>query len=433
MVMSPRPIRIQPAPIGTRTQLPAVALEGMEHSTPATAMSTPSAPAPSGGSSERPRWWRAHPWVLDAAVVLFLVLYSLPWVIGYFPDNAVWGVGTLLSLFGLCAPVLVRRRHPLGTFLVMLVVATVHLALGLAPIPADLALLVGVYTMASRARWVRSVPVALAVLAWLLVAYVPRLATGEAVLDNLTVPIIVTGWVWTWGVLVRLRRQRAREREREWAARTRRAATEERTRIARELHDIVSHSVGTMVVVADGAARTAEADPVRASGMMVQVRETGRAAMVDMRRALDLLRDEDDAFRAPQPGLGQLDHLLRETRSTGVRVDLAVTGDSVELDAGTNLVAYRIVQEALTNARKHAGPMLSLIRVGIAYFEDGVELRISDDGQGPARSLDSLERSGHGLVGMRERVAAFGGSLDIGLRPSGGFEVRAVLPIGETA
>lgn len=210
-------------------------------------------------------------------------------------------------------------------------------------------------------------------------------------------------------------------------------AAEERSRIARELHDIVSHSVGTMVVVADGAARTAESDPARAGGMMAQVRDTGREAMVDMRRMLDLLRGDEDADRAPQPGLAKPEQLVRQTRAAGIRVNVEMTGEMAGLPAGADLGAYRIVQESLTNARKHGCPMLDVIRVRVTRSGDEMELRISDDGLGPTRSTERLEQGGHGLVGMRERVAAFGGSLRVGPRPSGGFEVHVQLPIGEQA
>lgn len=165
-------------------------------------------------------------------------------------------------------------------------------------------------------------------------------------------------------------------------------AAEERSRIARELHDIVSHSVGTMVVVADGAARTAESDPARAGGMMAQVRDTGREAMVDMRRMLDLLRGDEDADRAPQPGLAKLEQLVRQTRAAGIRVDVEMTGEMAGLPAGADLGAYRIVQESLTNARKHGCPMLGVIRVRVTRSGDEMELRISDDGLGPTRSTE---------------------------------------------
>lgn len=236
------------------------------------------------------------------------------------------------------------------------------------------------------------------------------------------------------GALVRSRRARLRaledraaRLERERDARARIAAAEERARIARELHDIVSHSLGTMTVMADGASRVAEADPQRGSRMMARVRDTGRDAMTDMRRMLNVLRSDDPAAREPQPGLAQLEQLLDTVRATGVRVDLAVEGERTGLAPGVDLAAYRIVQEALTNARKHGGPMLSRVEVSLTHRRESLELRISDDGRG----ADTLrEGAGHGIVGMRERAAAYDGSLRLGPRPGGGLEVRALLSLG---
>lgn len=145
---------------------------------------------------------------------------------------------------------------------------------------------------------------------------------------------------------------------------------------------------------------------------------------------LDVLRSDDQAMRAPQPGLGHLDRLIGEARASGLRVDLRVTGTPVTVPAGVDLAAYRIVQEALTNARKHGGPLLSLVTVTVRYLDDAVEVQIVDDGREPA--LTGARSRGHGLVGMRERATAYGGTLVTGPRASGGFEVRAVLPIGET-
>lgn len=186
-----------------------------------------------------------------------------------------------------------------------------------------------------------------------------------------------------------------------------------------------------MVVMADGAARTAESAPQEASRAMARVRDTGREAMAEMRRMLDVLRDDEAALRAPQPGLDSLERLLEENRATGMRVDLTVTGSPVELPTGVDLAAYRIVQEALTNARKHGGPLLSLVMVAITYRDAVIDLRIADDGAG-VNAEAPASRSGHGLVGMRERVTAYGGWLKTGPRPQRGFEVHAVLPIGGT-
>ena len=148
---------------------------------------------------------------------------------------------------------------------------------------------------------------------------------------------------------------------------------------------------------------------------------------------LDVLRDDSSASRSPQPGLGRLDRLVEETRQTGLRVDLHIEGEPVALPAGLDLAAYRIVQESLTNARKHGGPLLSVVTVTLSYAATELSLRIVDDGS-PAATGSAAEvpwTTGHGLVGMRERASAYGGSLEAGPRSDGGFKVHAVLPIGD--
>ncbi|MGO1411631.1 MULTISPECIES: DUF7134 domain-containing protein [Brachybacterium] len=377
-----------------------------------------------GPARQKPSRW----WLVDLVLVLGLLAYTMPFFAGYFPGRSLEGAGVAIVAVALCVPLLVRRRYPLASFTVIFVVASAHLALGLAPIPADLALVIGLYTVASRlpVRW--SLPALILVVGWPLVAFVPRVRAGEADFDLLSLPVVLAAWIWTWGLLTRSRRQRAGEQARQREAYARVVAAEERNLIARELHDIVSHSLGTMVVMADGAAHQSSIEPRRAGEMMTRVGEAGRSAMVDMRRMLGVLRDGDDVARMPQPGLTDLDRLVEQTEATGVRVDVTMHGERPELPPGVDLAAYRIVQEALTNARKHGGLMLSEIQATITVHAEELELRIRDDGQGP-RGADG-KVPGHGLVGMRERVTAYGGSLHTGPRPGGGFEVRAVLPVG---
>lgn len=190
-----------------------------------------------------------------------------------------------------------------------------------------------------------------------------------------------------------------------------------------------------MVVVADGAATTAPTDPQRAAGAMIRVRDTGREAMGEMRRMLSLLRTGEPTGVAPQPGTAQLEDLVAEARSTGLPVSLSVTGSAtgpLDPSAGLGLTVYRLVQEALTNARRHGGTV-SRVDVRVHRAQDRLEVEVLDDGDGPSTPADSSEPSpgspGHGLVGMRERVASHGGTLETGPRADGGFRVRAVLPI----
>ncbi|MFE2948464.1 sensor histidine kinase, partial [Embleya sp. NPDC059267] len=200
----------------------------------------------------------------------------------------------------------------------------------------------------------------------------------------------------------------------------------ERARIARELHDVVAHNVSVMVVQADGAAYALDAAPELTREALGTISATGREALAEMRRLLGVLRSqsEGDAY-VPQPGVEQLEDLLERVRSAGLPVDLTVEGVPVELSQGVALTVYRIVQEALTNTRKHGGPDAKA-RVRLRYLGEDVELDVGDDGRGAAAPGDGM---GHGLVGMCERVALFGGHLETGPRPDGGWRVRARLPV----
>jgi signal transduction histidine kinase len=225
-------------------------------------------------------------------------------------------------------------------------------------------------------------------------------------------------------------KERARQLEREKESQARIVAAEERARIAREIHDIVSHSLSVVVVMAEGASLKMRTEPERAEKAMLTVRDTGRNALTEMRRMLDVLRDGEPESHKPQPGIAQLGPLIEGSRASGLPVEMTLQGEPVEVTAGVDLVVYRVVQEALTNARKHAGPLLSKVAVQLRYEDDSLEVQITDDGQGPSAHPGSEPGGGHGLVGMCERVAAYGGKLRTDPRPGGGFEVVATLPIG---
>ncbi len=219
------------------------------------------------------------------------------------------------------------------------------------------------------------------------------------------------------------RRLRLAEREREVAARE--AVVAERARIARELHDVVAHGVSVMVVQAQAGPRLL-GEPEAAGEAFRSIETTGRDALVELRRLLGVLREGDDQpATTPQPGLDRLDALVEQVRAAGLRVDLRVEGDPVLLPAGVDLSAYRIVQEALTNTLKHAGRAEA--EVIIRYRASVLELEVLDNGTGPSTQLNG---SGHGLVGMRERVTLYGGVFEAGSRNGHGFAVRARLPIG---
>jgi signal transduction histidine kinase len=220
----------------------------------------------------------------------------------------------------------------------------------------------------------------------------------------------------------RERRAQLAERERDLAARE--AVVEERARIARELHDAIAHNVSMMVLQAGAERRVLDGRGGTTREVLETIERVGRGALTEMRRLVGMLRSDAGEPLAPQPGLDDLPTLVGQVCAAGLPVDLHVDGERRELPLGIELSAYRIVQEALTNALKHAGESHASVRVH--YGVDSLELEIVDDGGGVAIPVVS---GGHGLVGMRERVALYGGHLDAGRRPSGGFAVRVLLPI----
>ena len=203
-----------------------------------------------------------------------------------------------------------------------------------------------------------------------------------------------------------------------------RAVEEERSRITRELHDVLAHSVSVMTVQASAVRRLLKPEQEREREALLTVEETGRQALAEMRRMLGMMRsDQEEAARAPQPGLKTLPELVEQVRQSGLPVELSVEGRPLTLPAGVDLSAYRIVQEALTNALKHAGPAHAW--VSVRYADDDVEIEVENDGQTDGAG----DGGGHGLVGMRERVALCGGELHSGPRPGGGFKISARLPV----
>jgi signal transduction histidine kinase len=219
---------------------------------------------------------------------------------------------------------------------------------------------------------------------------------------------------------------RAARLERERDAQAQIAAAAERARIARELHDVIAHNVSVMVVQADGASYALDRSPERARQALAAISSTGRQALDEMRHMLGVLRSADERSGvAPIPGVGQLDELLDQTRASGLAVSFTVQGVPGPLPSGVALAAYRTVQESLTNVRKHGGPAAQA-QVILRYCDDALMLTITDDGRGAAAVTDG---AGHGLIGMRERVAVYGGSLEAGPRPGGGYQVTARLPL----
>jgi signal transduction histidine kinase len=267
---------------------------------------------------------------------------------------------------------------------------------------------------------------------------------GEAVFGG-----VVMFVAWYVGRRLRLRQERTTQLRREQAAEARRIVVEERTRIARELHDVVAHRVSLMTVQAGAAKAVAAKDPEGALRAMAAVEEAGRQALDELRHLLGVLRPETglDGL-GPQPGLADLPRLVEQTRGAGLDVSLATDGLSGELPARVDLFAYRIVQEALTNVLKHAGPG-ARTQVRLGSDRKGIVIEVVDDGNGlepPSAAAGSLRRAGsrvddrqdrrsgrsagHGIVGMRERARLLGGTLEARPRPGGGFRVVAHLPTG---
>jgi signal transduction histidine kinase len=263
--------------------------------------------------------------------------------------------------------------------------------------------------------------IAFLVAGFFIASYGPKGSVGNTVLFTVVTLVVI--------LLVRRvlgdreRRAQLAERERDVAARE--AVVEERARIARELHDAIAHNVSMMVVQAGAERRVLESHGGTTQEVLETIERIGRGALTEMRRLVGMLRSDDGETLAPQPGLDDLPALVAQVSAAGLPVELRVDGERRELPVGIELSAYRIVQEALTNALKHAGEARA--SVVVRYGADSLELEIVDDGAGDSQT--AVSRGGHGLVGMRERVALYGGRLDAGRRQSGGFAVRVLLPV----
>ncbi|CAL9515179.1 sensor histidine kinase [Streptomyces pilosus] len=340
--------------------------------------------------------------------------------------------------------VALRRRMPERMLVLALAVGVAQLVVDVATVPADFALLVIVYTVAAiGARWASR----LALTAGLCAAPLAQLrwpnedqsvATNVAVMIFQAVPFALA---WVLGDSIRTRRayfaqleERAARLEKERAAQAKVAVAAERARIARELHDVVAHNVSVMVVQADGAAYVLDAAPDQAKKALETISSTGRQALAEMRRLLGVLRTgehQEAGEYVPQPDVRQIEDLVGQCRESGLPVDFKVEGTPRPLPSGVELTAYRIVQEALTNTRKHGGPNAGA-SVRLVYFDDGLGLLVEDDGKGAPHELyeeGGFDGQGHGLIGMRERVGMVGGTLDAGPRPGGGFRISVLLPL----
>ncbi|RKQ90434.1 signal transduction histidine kinase [Solirubrobacter pauli] len=356
-----------------------------------------------------------HPLLADLLLTLVLLALAV---------GSTQGADRWLAA-ALTVPLIWRRRAPFTVFTVIAAIAFGQWLTG-TDLFADVALLFAIYSVAAQeprgrviaACVILEIGVVLAVARWAAPSVLPSfiLLTGMAV--------AAVGL----GLNVRTRRaylasveERAAQLERERDQQGRLAAAAERARIAREMHDIVAHNLSVMIALADGAGYVSEQDPKRAAAAMEQVSQTGRHALGEMRRLLGVLR-EDSTGLAPQPGLDDLEPLLEQVRAAGLHATLETSGAPVELGAGAELTVYRLVQEALTNTLKHAGSHARAY-VRLQYDTTGVEVEVTDDGPGHAR----VAAGGQGLTGMRERAAVYGGELEAGPAPAGGWRVRTRL------
>lgn len=379
-----------------------------------------------GGAVLR-RWWAQHPMVVDvAAAFLLAVSAELEVWLSDVAEKPLYAVVALAFTL----PLPWRRRYPLAVLVAIMAALTLLSARGtdFFTTAQFVAMLVAMYSVAAHCELRRaSLGLVLANAASLLnVLRVPQADSGDFIFP----PILLTT-PWLGGRALRVWRSRAaeledlaRKLERERGERARLAVADERARIAREMHDVLAHSVSVMVVQAGAGQRVLKGEHARVAGALAAIEVTGRHALGEMRRLLSLLREGDELAFAPQPGLEQLEALAERTSQAGLPVELRVEGQARPLPAGVDLSAYRIVQEALTNALKHAGPTRT--RVTVRYGERDIDLEVSDEGGVPAGN--GAAGQGHGLVGMRERVALYGGVLRAGHRPEGGYSVTARLP-----
>lgn len=373
--------------------------------------------------------------VVDALIAVAFAAFNIVSAIGLQLDLAAVGRSwpVVIILLAGTLPLALRRVAP-----VVPVIAVMGSAFALQRYHYEWgalqpAILLALYSMGAHARSQRESLAGLAT-AFVAIALLSLDSETPGDLWNLLV-FGFLGGIWLVGDTLRRRaaqiaelQRRGARLEQERELESRRAVTEERARIARELHDVVAHSVSIMVVQAAAARKVLESQPQTALISLEAIETTGRQALAEMRRLLGVMnRDDARAIaKAPQPGLNRVAALVEEMRRAGLPVDLQVEGEPGPLPPGVDLSAYRVVQEALTNALRHADA--AWVSVVVRYRSDDVEVEVTDDGQGLVD--DPASAGGHGLVGMRERVTLFQGEFEAGPRNGGGFVVRARLPIG---
>lgn len=362
-------------------------------------------------------WLQRHPRLVDTVIVLALASGYL----GRAAHFGRWAVGLPLAVLEV-APLLVRRRFPLPVLIVVASATFAEVVVYGSTFP--LAAAVAVYTVAAHLDRRSS----------LIASATSGVAISLAALtrngyQSLVQTVLLFSIAWVVGDNLGTRRAylselelRAERLEREQQAEAARAVAEEQARIARELHDVIAHNVSVMVVQAAAGRDAFEERPQRAREALETIEATGRAALGELRRLLGAVRDGDPDYE-PQPGLSRLPTLIERVRTSGLDVVLHVEGTPTPLPAAVELSAYRVVQEALTNTLKHAEA--SRVDVGLRYGTNELEVDVRDNG----RATGNGAGTGSGLIGMRERLAAFGGTLSAGSAPGGGYTVEAKFPL----
>lgn len=399
------------------------------------------------------RWSDNHRSAVDVAVTAALLLLVVPF-------SAATGAGEFLTLNGtegitlgvmsffVIAPLALRRTHPVLSVVLVYSAILGHQLLGVPfMLPADVFVLLALFSVTVYGpRWAHRVAITSGLFGCFLLGVLIGVMGGD-MLSAIVVTTALTGSMflatWAFGLVRRARRDtigalrdRAQRLEIEQEQQVQLATAAERARIAREMHDIVAHSLSVMIAQADGGRYMAAADPEAATRTLGTIAETGRAALADMRRLLGVLRtDPGDsgagehgrADLTPQPAASDIETLVAQVRASGLRISLVRMGAARTLPPGTGLTLYRICQEALTNILKHAGPDPT-VTVMVTWGPRSVQLQVDDDGRGASADGDG---AGQGLLGMRERAAMFAGTVVSGPRPGGGFRVMLDLPLPE--
>lgn len=391
---------------------------------------------------------RTHPWVLDTAVVvLVFLMFCLPDLLHGVADDGdgprrfrlaftrLPVAGTLALQAGLVLPLLWRRRRPAAAFGAIAAVFVLQWSLG-AALRADVALFVALYSLALHGR-LRQLPWACAVTTGAMALVAVRASAAVSVWDALFFLLSTATAALALGLMVRIRRaqlaglrDRAARLEIERDQRSRLATATERTRVAREMHDIVGHNLSVIITLADAGTYATDIAPERGKEALRLIGDTGRQALGELRRVLGVLRETADGSPggpelSPQPGIADIDALCVKVRAAGLEVVYRTSGEVDALDSGVQLTVYRIVQEALTNTLKHAETD-ARVHLAVVESDDRLTIRVQDTGPAVARGP---HEEGHGLVGMRERAALYGGTVSAGPVAGGGWSVEAVLDL----